>query len=429
MRKCEKFPSMLRRWLVFNSVGAMGILVQMGALAALISVFGFHYLIATIVAVETAVLHNFVWHENWTWADRRMNAKNCVLSRLLYFHLANGAISLAGNIFLMQLFVDELSLHYMLAGGLSIAICSVLNFAAGDRIVFRCGGMRTSPEEWNKRPKRGGKVSQRLFLLAVSLLFYGQAAESAELERKTVQAWNAYVKTTEQRIERELASDRGFLVMDFQNKDEAKRERGKLLSGDITIKKMEAGENTSKVKIPGGEIHHWRGGVFIPDVNLDFILSRVENPEQSEMAQEDVLESKVLERFPGGLKLFLKLQRSKIVTVIYNTEHLVRITRRGARRASSTSVATKIAEVERLEGNREREKPEGNDHGFLWRMNSYWRYEQMQGGVIVECESLTLSRTVPKPLELMIGPIINRIAKESLERTLQSMRARMMSGP
>ena len=94
--------------------------------------------------------------------------------------------------------------------------------------------------------------------------------------------------------------------------------------------------------------------------------------------------------------------------------------------AYSSSIATKISEIERLNGNTEREKPEGHDRGFLWRMNSYWRYQQVPGGVIVECESMTLSRSIPSFLEYMVRPIINKVARESMHRTLQSMKARIL---
>ncbi|MBN2320592.1 MAG: hypothetical protein JXR49_16050 [Acidobacteria bacterium] len=270
-------------------------------------------------------------------------------------------------------------------------------------------------------------ASRFLPLIACLFLYQMPGAESAELKPETVKDWNEYVKATELRIERELSSNNGFLNLDFQSNDDALVERKKLLDGDLSIHSVEpTGKNGCSIKISGGKIHHWRGGIFIPGTDLDFILSRVENPQSADITQEDVLESRVLERSADGLRLFLKLQRSKIVTVVYNTEHTIRFKRHNPLRASSTSVATKIAEVEQLKGNREREKPVGNDHGFLWRMNSYWRYEQTPDGVIVECESLTLSRTIPKLLEYMIRPIINRIARESLERTLLSMRARMI---
>jgi hypothetical protein len=84
-----------------------------------------------------------------------------------------------------------------------------------------------------------------------------------------------------------------------------------------------------------------------------------------------------------------------------------------------------IAELERF-GNNEREKLEGHDRGFLWRMNSYWRYQQTDGGVIIECESMALSRSIPSLLASMIKPIINSVARESMERTLQSMRTRLL---
>jgi putative flippase GtrA len=133
-------PAPFKRWLVFNSVGFLGIFVQFAVLATLVSIFGVHYLVATFFAVEAAVLHNFFWHERWTWADRRKFSKTSSVTRMVYFHLTNGTISLFGNIFLMALFVEHFSMRYLYANGISIAICSLLNFLAGDRIVFRSIG-------------------------------------------------------------------------------------------------------------------------------------------------------------------------------------------------------------------------------------------------------------------------------------------------
>ena len=128
------------RWIVFNSVGAMGFLVQMSVLFVSVSIAGLHYLPATALAVEAAVLHNFLWHENWTWADRAKASRNRWFRRIVYFHLANGLVSMAGNMLLMRYFVGTLEMHYIPANLIAIALCAVLNFLAGDRLVFRSGG-------------------------------------------------------------------------------------------------------------------------------------------------------------------------------------------------------------------------------------------------------------------------------------------------
>ena len=129
--------STFRIWLRFNAVGLIGIGVQLVTLTILKSVLGLNYLVATIIAVETAVLHNFTWHEHWTWQERTRSNASGLAGRLIRFHLANGLISILGNLFLMWLFVSHLHLHYFLANILAIASCSIANFLASDHLVFR----------------------------------------------------------------------------------------------------------------------------------------------------------------------------------------------------------------------------------------------------------------------------------------------------
>ena len=129
--------STLRVWLKFNAVGLIGIGVQLIMLTLLKTGLGMNYLVATIIAVETAVLHNFVWHERWTWVEQTRGNTNGVIGRLLRFHLANGLISIGGNLLLMWVFVSHLHLHYFLANMLAIGTCSIVNFLASDRLVFR----------------------------------------------------------------------------------------------------------------------------------------------------------------------------------------------------------------------------------------------------------------------------------------------------
>ena len=125
------------RWLKFNLVGALGIVVQMATLALLDTGLRLNYLLATALAVETAVLHNFFWHERFTWKDRQPSGLLERAARLLRFHAGNGAVSIVGNLVLMRLFVGRYGMNHLIANGISIAICSLLNFAIGEWFVFR----------------------------------------------------------------------------------------------------------------------------------------------------------------------------------------------------------------------------------------------------------------------------------------------------
>ena len=271
------------------------------------------------------------------------------------------------------------------------------------------------------------RITLRILLSSILVFVPGALLlEAADLSAETVKAWNSYVKATEARISKELSSKDKFLALEFQPEDRVNRELKSLFAGEIPITEVKSVDaNGREIEVPDGMIHHWRGSVFIPNIALDAVYARVANPSIEDTRQEDVLDSAVLERNPDSLKLYLKRQRSKIITVVYNTEHQVRFQRPNANRAWSRSMATKIAEIENPHSDNERERPEGHDRGFLWRMNSYWRYKQVEGGVIVECESITLSRSIPAVIKYFVNPLIKKVARESMNRTLDSMRNRL----
>jgi putative flippase GtrA len=125
-------PGGLVRWLKFNAVGAIGIGAQLAMLTLLKSGLGLNYLLATALAVEATVLHNFFWHERFTWADRPTNDR---LKRLLKFNLTTGLFSIAGNVAFTKLLVNA-GVAYLPANAMSVALCSAINFALNDRLVF-----------------------------------------------------------------------------------------------------------------------------------------------------------------------------------------------------------------------------------------------------------------------------------------------------
>lgn len=130
----ENKGSSTLRWLKFNAVGAGGIVVQLATLAILKSGFRIDYLSATALSVEAAVIHNFFWHQRFTWADR---TETNAWPRFAKFNLATGLFSILGNVVLMRAFVGAAHLNYFLASILTIATCSIANFIVSDRFVFQ----------------------------------------------------------------------------------------------------------------------------------------------------------------------------------------------------------------------------------------------------------------------------------------------------
>ena len=124
------------RWLKFNAVGGVGVAVQLAALAFFRSSLRLDYLVATALAVETAVLHNFLWHERFTWADRPAHRFAHSLARLAKFNTSNGLVSLAGNLLIMRVLVGEFHMNYVSANLIAVATCSIVNFLVSDRFVF-----------------------------------------------------------------------------------------------------------------------------------------------------------------------------------------------------------------------------------------------------------------------------------------------------
>ena len=259
--------------------------------------------------------------------------------------------------------------------------------------------------------------------LAVALAAGGATAVvfAAELHDETVAAWKLYVAATEQRMAAELDDGERFLALDFQ--EEAARLRREMLAGGPVIERLlTLDERGERFEVPKGAIHHWVGAILVPNAQLDDVVDGLQYDIPPHEMQEDVLESRVLGRDGDTLQLYLKVKREvPLLSAEYNTEHAVEYVRPGGSRAWSRSEATRIAEIDDPGSPREREKPIGSDRGFLWRLNLYWRYVQVDGGVLVECEALTLSRSIPLLTRWFVSPIINRESRSVLSDTLHAV--------
>jgi len=253
-------------------------------------------------------------------------------------------------------------------------------------------------------------------------------ADFPPLESRMESGWQRYVVASERRMLRETGDATRFLAMDFA--PSAASDRQTVTSGEPVVARMPetVGADGRAIEIPDAWLHHWRGAILLRNATLDGVFARLQ---ESVPKSSDVLASRILGRTPEGLRVFLRIQRSQSlagllnVTLVYNTEHAVSFARPTAGRGLSTSIATRIAQVYEAGTPIERELKPGEDHGFLWRWNSYWRYQQTPAGVIAECEVLSLSRSAPFLVRFIASQLAEGAATESMTRALNALRDHM----
>lgn len=264
----------------------------------------------------------------------------------------------------------------------------------------------------------------RLATIALALVVTSPPTGGApELRPEALAAWDRYVALTEARIAAELP-DRARFLLHERLGPAAGDWRARVARGEVVLRRHRTlDEHGVEIDVPGARIHHWVGVAFFPNVSLDDLL-RLLQTRWTERWSPDVVEARLVGRVGDEAHTFLRLRQRSVFTVTYDTEHRVRYDRLDPTHAASRSTATRIAQIADAGTPRERAVPPGEDHGFLWRLNAYWRYEAVEGGLLVELESLTLSREVPWLLVPVAEPIVRRLSRDSVTRTLSSLRDR-----
>ena len=242
------------------------------------------------------------------------------------------------------------------------------------------------------------------------------------LRATTAQAFSAYVANTEAQNAASLRNG-PFLWVDSLPSSERAGDFAKLRSGEVVMRRLSVTSSGANVDVPGGMVHDWEGIVFIPGAKLDQVLKLLEDYDhQAIYYAPDVSKSKIESHQGDQFRVFLQFRRHQVVTVVLDTEHLVTYYRDSPLRAHSRSSATRIAQVENPGEPGEKEKAPGNDDGFLWGMETWWRMEERDGGVYVQNEAVTLTRDIPVGLHWVIEPFITKIPEETLQLTLQATR-------
>jgi len=263
----------------------------------------------------------------------------------------------------------------------------------------------------------------RISLVLLLSLMVPADSLAATLQPQTLRAWDTYVNATEKRIASELDGSAGFLRADFMSPSDKAKATAALKSGQVFVLKMQTRDaNRRDIDVPDGLIHHWFGAIFVPNVSAQALIRAVQDYDHHTQYFKEVEQSKLVSREGDTFKIFLRLMRKKVVTVHYNTDHTVIYRVHDNSRISSRSFTTKIAELEAVGSSAEKEKSVGDDSGYFWRLNSYWRFKEQDGGVVVECESISLSRSIPFGLGWLIKGFVESVPRESLESTMTSIR-------
>jgi hypothetical protein len=256
----------------------------------------------------------------------------------------------------------------------------------------------------------------RLIAAVVVLGLLAPAAAAADLQPRTVAAFDKYVRATEAQM---VANP--FLRIDGLSDTDRRAKLAALSRGEIYIERLSTREAGRQIEVPDGLIHHWVGAVFAPGASLGEALGLLQDYDRhAEIFHPAIARSKLISRDGDVFRVDLRFSMKKVITVVVNTENEARFTRVGSDRAQSRIYSLRVAEVADPGTPQEHERPVGHDGGFLWRLNTYWRFLEREGGTYVQCEAISLTRSIPVLFEWLIGPFVTSVPRESLTFTLEA---------
>jgi hypothetical protein len=271
------------------------------------------------------------------------------------------------------------------------------------------------------------KLSCRIQLLAIFLIaLASHAAVAADLQPKTSQAFDHYVAIAEARFADDFRPGGPFIYIDRLGNGNQSQAYADLKNGALWIQKLETKE--SRAGVPGGMLHHWVGIVFIPGATMEKTLRVVKDYDRrAEYYKPDVIASRLVSHQGDNYKIFLRLRQKKFVTAVFNTNYEIHWGQVDPTRVYSNSVSTRIAEVKNADQPDGDELPVGTGSGYVWRLNSYWRFEEKDGGIYLQCEAVSLSRDIPTGLGWALDPMVAGIPRESLLHLLTRTRELVQS--
>jgi hypothetical protein len=240
------------------------------------------------------------------------------------------------------------------------------------------------------------------------------APQPMDLKAETLEAFQAYIREAESGMQQTLCAG-PFLWSDADAARAQKVRKGHILAAPFPPK--------TPAQVPDGLVHDWVGAAFLPGTTLADTLARIQDYDNHKnIYKPQVIDSKLLSRDGDDFKIFLRVLKKKIITVVLDTCHDVHYCTLNGARCTCRSYTTSVSEVDNAGKANETVQPPDTGYGFLWRLYSYWRFEERDGGLYAECRAISLTRDVPHIFRLIIAPMVRSLPKETLIHTLEATR-------
>lgn len=266
----------------------------------------------------------------------------------------------------------------------------------------------------------GKAVRTRSLLLAGCLVFVlaPRRAQASELKAETILAFNHYVQLVESRLNNDLRGG-NFLYLDSLPSETREPIMEQIRHGEYYVEELQIQENGMPIPVPYGLIHHWIGIEFIPGATYSRAIAiLLDFDKQAQIYKPDVRRSKLLATDGNRSKVYLQYYKKSLVTAVLNAEFDAEYRPLGKARGEIRSYSTRIAEIQDYGEPEEKELPVGKDHGYMWRLNSYWRIEEKDGGVYVQVESVALSRRIPAVFAWIVEPTVRSLSRAVVRNLL-----------
>ena len=268
-----------------------------------------------------------------------------------------------------------------------------------------------------RRADSGYFVLSVTFLLAIFGLLIFFAAPCCVAEGPSVgavAAFNSYVGGIESRLGQQHRSADAFLA----SGDLAPQSTAGLRGGELIVEEVTPSGGTA---LPGALLHHWRGTVFAPRATVaDFERLMKDFNNYPKNFSPQVVQARVISRRGDDLQTLMRVRQKHVITVVMDTAYDVSFGRLDERHGYSISRSTRISEIDSAGTGAERELSASESHGFLWQLNTYWSYEERDGGLYMQIETVSLTRSIPRGLGWVVQPFVESVPRESLEFTLRS---------